>query len=85
MKLVEPIVVTEQLMNRREWDTVEKVASNLNMSTNTVARALRGEPVRVKTIIAIASAINTRAADIAVMAQKTIKRKVAKRKKEASK
>ncbi len=69
MRLIEPIAVREQL-HRRGWSTVEEIASKLNMSSNTISRALRGEPVRIKTVIALAKAINTGASDIAVIARK---------------
>lgn len=71
MKLKEPIAVREKLMQRRGWNTIDEIAANLGMSTNTISRALRGEPVRIVTVTALARAIESTANDIAELAGKS--------------
>lgn len=66
MKLKEPIAVREALMDKCGWATIEEIAGGLKLATNTVSRTLRGEPVRMQTIKAIASAIDTTATEIAM-------------------
>lgn len=68
MKLKEPIAVRESLMSRG-LTTIEEIAAGLHLATNTVSRALRGEPVRMQTVSAIAAAINSTAAEIAVFVE----------------
>lgn len=68
MKLKEPIAVRESLMGKGLM-TIEEIATKLHLATNTVSRALRGEPVRMQTISAIAAAIDSTAAQIAVFVE----------------
>lgn len=64
MKLKEPIAVRESLMGKGLM-TIEEIAAKLHLATNTVSRALRGEPVRMQTISALAAAIDRTASEIA--------------------
>ena len=65
MKLKDPIGVRTQIMEKYGWMTVEIIATRLNLAANTASRALRGEPVRHKTIQTIAKALEVSASDIA--------------------
>lgn len=66
MKLREPIAVRESLMVRG-MPTITQIAERLHLATNTVSRALRGEPVQMRTISVLATAIDSTAADIATV------------------
>ena len=68
MKLKEPIAIRESLMGKGLM-TIEDIAATLHLATNTVSRALRGEPVRMQTIIAIAASLDRSAAEIAVFVE----------------
>jgi predicted ArsR family transcriptional regulator len=65
MKLKEPIAIREALLNKHGWATITDIAVALDMSTNTISRALRGLPVRLVTVLALSRAMNVRATDIA--------------------
>jgi len=67
MKLKDPIKVRETIMDKRGWQTIEDIASKLQIASNTVSRAFRGEPVRIATIRKLAQSIDVNASDIAVI------------------
>jgi len=67
MKLKEPIDIRERLMKQCGWYRIEEIAEHLQLSSNTISRALRGKPVRIITVKKLADAIGTTAADIAVI------------------
>lgn len=64
MRLKEPIAVRERLAHRG-WKTIATISSNLDTSTNTVSRALRGLPIRLETAMRLAQALDTTASEIA--------------------
>jgi len=66
MKLKEPIAVRESLM-ARDMSTIHEIADRLHLAANTVSRALRGEPVQMRTISVLAAAIDSTAAEIATV------------------
>lgn len=64
LKLKRPTTIRDRL-GKKGWLTIAELAAGLNMSTRTIARALRGEPVRAKTIRTIAQTLGEGVADIA--------------------
>lgn len=67
MILKDPIGTRETIEKKRGWNTIEEIAAKLDIASNTVGRAFRGEPVRLATIRKLAQAIDMGASEIAVV------------------
>lgn len=70
MQLRDPIQVRETIEEKHGWRTIEEIAGKLEIASNTVSRAFRGEPVRLATVRKLALSINMKASDIAVVVEK---------------
>lgn len=66
MKLKDPIGIRTMLAEQCGWPTVEIIAKELKLASNTASRALRGEAVRHTTVKTIADALNVSPSEIAV-------------------
>ena len=65
MKLMSPDQVRQLYAVKKQWFTIEEISKGMGMSTQTISKALRGLPMRPKTVKEIAGSLDVPVTEIA--------------------
>ena len=65
MKLTDPNKLRQLYAEKQQWYTIEEIAKGLEMSTQTISNAFRGQAMRPKTVRKFAEPLRIPATEIA--------------------
>jgi cyanate lyase len=65
MRLKEPTQVRQLFAERKNWLTIEEIATGMGKSTRTISKAFRGKPLRPETVREFAGMLDVKETEIA--------------------